>query len=179
MPRTRKQIKPAADDNAELFNPNAIATVENPMTESTSGEYAGEFFDSANRETYSDNGENDEDADGNLPPVVEGELAADDPSAAVPLGRTKAGMTEGAQAAAAELKDYMRRMSNLAADRAEIGEDIKELKKEVKGKGYDMKAFELILKIEDMSDSDKQARREQNTVNETYAQAVGIDLDLL
>lgn len=159
--RTRKPKTEV--ETAESFDPMAVGSVT---------EKEGEFYDSA--------AANPEDAEGNLPPDHDdGSGMADDPSDSQPLGRTVAGMTEGVQAAAAELKEYIRRMGNLAEERQAVADDIKELKKEIKGKGYDTKAFDLIMKLSGMTESEKQARREQNSVNATYADAVGIDEDLL
>lgn len=156
--RTRNQKAETEVETAESFDPMAVAEGTGPEDPTAYPE----------------------DDEGNLPEDHDdGSGAADDPSAAEPLGRTTAGMSQGVQAAQAELKEYIRRMSNLAEEKQAIADDIKELKKEIKGKGYDTKAFDLIMKLSGMTETEKQARREQNSVNATYAHAVGIDEDLL
>lgn len=164
--RTRPRKKPAAEAVQEDFYPDQIA-----------GQIQQPEFEEDERPT--EEAPLDEEDDGTISPDPIDEDDDGDPSAGQPLGKTTAGMTMGQQAAAAELADYMRRMSNLITERNDVNADIKELKSEIKGKGYDLKAFDLILKIDSMDDSQKSARREQNSVNATYAHAVGIDEDLL
>ncbi len=157
MANTRTRPAKKADTPAEdEFDPTAVAPVADVHT-------ADEPLD-----------EGDDGSEGPIEPVADV-----DPSAGNALGKTTAGMTEGQQAAQAELSDYMRRMSNLFEERAAVNDDIKELLKEIKGKGYDNQAFKLIMKIDSLSETQKQKRRDQNSINATYAHAVGIDEDLL
>jgi uncharacterized protein (UPF0335 family) len=176
--RTRNPKPETEVETAESFDPMAVGEV---------AEKEGKFYDSrqANAIVHPEDDEGDlpedhDDGSGAPYSTLEDPLDEDeDPSTAQPLGRTVAGMTEGAQAASAELKEYIRRMQNLAEEKQAVADDIKELKKEIKGKGYDTKAFDLIMKLSGMTESEKQDRRDQNSVNATYAHAVGIDEDLL
>lgn len=73
--------------------------------------------------------------------------------------------------AAAELRAFVERRERLEADKAEIGEDIKELNAEVKGRGYDMKTFNEMVKLRKM-DADERAERE--ALRDLYGSALGI-----
>lgn len=73
--------------------------------------------------------------------------------------------------AAAELRAFVERRERLEADKAEIGEDIKELNAEVKGRGYDMKMFNEMIKLRKM-DADERAERE--ALRDLYGSALGI-----
>lgn len=73
--------------------------------------------------------------------------------------------------AAAELRAFIERRERLEADKAEISEDIKELNAEVKGRGYDMKAFNEMVKLRKM-DADERAERE--ALRDLYGSALGI-----
>lgn len=162
MPRTRKKIEPSPDQGE--FDPMSVGTAaSNPV------------FEEDKRPAYP------EDEDGNLPQVVlrEEPFVDEDPSDINALGRTTAGMSQGQQAAAAELKRFIERKTRLLEEKQAIMEDIKELNTEMKGLGYDVKAVDLVLKIDNLSDTQKEARRAQNLVNATYAVAVGIDEELL
>ena len=73
--------------------------------------------------------------------------------------------------AAAELRAFVERRERLEADKAEIGEDIKELNAEVKSRGYDMKTFNEMIKLRKL-DSDERAERE--ALRDLYGSALGI-----
>ena len=73
--------------------------------------------------------------------------------------------------AAAELRAFIERRERLEADKAEIGEDIKELNAEVKSRGYDMKTFNDMIKLRKM-DADERAERE--ALRDLYGSALGI-----
>jgi uncharacterized protein (UPF0335 family) len=75
-----------------------------------------------------------------------------------------------------QLKSYVERLVNLKEEKARIGEDIGELKKEAKGNGFDPRALEAIAKRE-MEDDDARAKREALAeVVDTYASALGMVL---
>lgn len=73
--------------------------------------------------------------------------------------------------AAAELRAFIERRERLEADKTEIGEDIKELNAEVKGRGYDMKVFNEMVKLRKL-DADERAERE--ALRDLYGSALGI-----
>ena len=73
--------------------------------------------------------------------------------------------------AAAELRAFVERRERLEADKAEISEDIKELNAEVKGRGYDMKVFNEMVKLRKL-DADERAARE--ALRDLYATSLGI-----
>jgi uncharacterized protein (UPF0335 family) len=70
-----------------------------------------------------------------------------------------------------ELTSYIERIQNLEEDKAEIAEDIKGIKGEMKSKGYDMKVVGEMLKLLKMS---KGERDEFESVRDTYGHALGI-----
>ena len=79
---------------------------------------------------------------------------------------------DNAQAVAvAELRAFVERRERLEADKAEIGEDIKELNAEVKGRGYDMKMFNEMIKLRKM---DANERAEREALRDLYGSALGI-----
>lgn len=174
--RTRaRRAKPEADtaQTEADFSPMDVAAVaEVPGAEDDEQRY-GQTVD-----------EYPEDGDGDLPADHDdgsgsGNQVDHDPSATNQLGNTTAGFTQGQQAAKAELNDYIRRLTNLHEERAAIGEDIKELNKEIKGKGYDMKAVALVLKLKGYSEGKIRDMLDQKKINETYAEAVGVNTDLV
>ena len=73
--------------------------------------------------------------------------------------------------AAAELRAFVERRERLEAVKAEIGEDIKELNAEVKGRGYNMKTFNEMIKLRKL-DADERAERE--ALRDLYGSALGI-----
>ena len=182
--RTKKAEPETVQEEQLDFDPNAVAGIStggervNPEEEDTEADTGAgqEFYDSQQAGLQDDGDDGSQDDEGDEGTETEPDA---DPSATNQLGNTKAGMTQGQQAAKAELMDYLRRMANLAEEAANIREDIKELKKEIKGKGYDMKAFALIDKLLNMDEGDRKARLEQKGINETYADAVGLDIDLV
>ena len=100
----------------------------------------------------------------------------DDPSAGNALSGTKAGMTEGQQAAASELRNFLERIERLAEEAKIIREDIKDVLGEAKGRGYDTKAIRTLLKLRS---TDANQLREQLSILRTYAHALGIDEELV
>lgn len=168
--RSRVRAKPAAEpvveqltEEPDFFPDEVTGTVINPQAQP---------LDEVDDGTIST-----EPVDGRAMPDPTPER--DDPSAGNALSGTTAGMSQGQQAAQAEVRDYMRRMANLLEEREGIDSDIKELKQEFKGKGYDMTAMGLVVKLDRMDENKRKKRREQNSVNATYAHAAGIDEDLL
>jgi len=74
--------------------------------------------------------------------------------------------------AAAQLKAFIERIERLAEEKAAIAGDIKEVFAEAKGNGFDSKALKAVLKIR----NDPKAYAESQSVIETYAIALGLDI---
>lgn len=74
----------------------------------------------------------------------------------------------------AQLRSIIDRVENLEADKAQIGEDIKEIYTEAKGNGYDVKALRAIVKRR-KQDAAKLAEHE--AIVETYMHALGMLAD--
>lgn len=92
------------------------------------------------------------------------------------LAGTKTAMTEGQQAAAAELRSLLERVERLTEEAVAIRTDIKDVLGEAKGRGYDVKAIRQLLKLRSM---DQEKLRESLGILRTYAAALGIDEDLV
>lgn len=76
-----------------------------------------------------------------------------------------AGITGG------QLKSYIERVERLEEEKANIGNDIKEVFAEAKGNGFDVKVIRQILRIRKM---DSQEREEQEELLDLYLQAIGM-----
>lgn len=73
-----------------------------------------------------------------------------------------------------QLASYVERFKTLAEQRAELGEDLKELAKEAKSNGFDAGAIKKIVKLK-MEDADKRSKREAaETVLDTYKTSLGM-----
>lgn len=70
-----------------------------------------------------------------------------------------------------DLLSYIERVERLEDDKAEIAEDIKGVKAEMKARGYDMKVVGEMLKLRKM---DKDTRDQFESVRDTYGHALGI-----
>ena len=70
-----------------------------------------------------------------------------------------------------QLKAIIERIENLESDKATIVSDIKDVYVEAKGNGYDVKALRTIVR---MRKQDAGERAEQETLLETYMQAMGM-----
>lgn len=77
--------------------------------------------------------------------------------------------------AGAELKSFIERAERLEEERKTIGEDLKELFLELKGRGFDVKVVKTLLKLR-KGDKDEQA--EFAAILATYASAIGFQLPL-
>ena len=73
--------------------------------------------------------------------------------------------------AADELRRFIDRIENLEQQKAAIGDDIKDVFTELKGRGYDAKAVRQILKLRKL---DPNERTEQEAIVETYMTALGM-----
>ena len=70
-----------------------------------------------------------------------------------------------------QLKSIIDRVERLEVEKAEIMEQMKEVYAEAKGNGYDVKALRTIVRLR-KQDADE--RQEQETILETYMQALGM-----
>ncbi|KNY20379.1 DUF2312 domain-containing protein [Methylobacterium sp. ARG-1] len=73
--------------------------------------------------------------------------------------------------AADELKQFVERRERLEEEKAGISGDIKELNSELKGRGFDLKAFNTIIRLRKQDHSERQ---EQEAILELYLQAIGM-----
>lgn len=73
--------------------------------------------------------------------------------------------------AADELKQFIERLERLEEEKANIGNDIKEVFAELKGRGFDVKAVRSILRIRK---KDHAERQEEEAMLELYMQALGM-----
>ena len=73
--------------------------------------------------------------------------------------------------AAGELRSFIERIERLDSEKAAIGDDIKDVFTELKGRGYDAKAVRQILKLRKL---DPNERTEQEAIVETYLVALGM-----
>lgn len=77
--------------------------------------------------------------------------------------------------AANELRSFVERVERLEEDRRQIGEDIKDVFTEMKGRGYDPRVVKALIKLR-RGDKDEQA--EFYAVLQTYANALGMQMPL-
>ena len=70
-----------------------------------------------------------------------------------------------------QLKSIIERIERLEQEKAEISEQIKEVKAEAKGNGFDVKALRAVVRLR-KQDSDE--RKEQEAILKTYLLALGM-----
>lgn len=70
-----------------------------------------------------------------------------------------------------ELLSFIERIERLEEDKKTIAEDIKDVKGEAKGRGYDMTTLNEMLKLRKL---DAQEREEREQLRDTYGHAIGI-----
>lgn len=70
-----------------------------------------------------------------------------------------------------QLKAIIERIERLEGDKKTISDDIKDVFGEAKGNGFDVKALRTVIK---MRKQDADERQEQETILETYMQALGM-----
>jgi uncharacterized protein (UPF0335 family) len=75
--------------------------------------------------------------------------------------------------AADELKLLFERIERMEEEKKGVAEDIKDIYIEAKSRGYDPKIMRQIVRLRAM-DTDK--RKEQQSLIEVYASAIGLDL---
>ena len=74
-------------------------------------------------------------------------------------------------ATAAELRQFVERFEHLAAEKAEIADQMKEVMAEAKGRGYDTKALRKIIALRKRKPDDV---AEEETVIDLYQAALGM-----
>ena len=80
-------------------------------------------------------------------------------------------MTDNFSVAADELRQFIERLEQLAAEKRDIAEQAKEVMSEAKGRGYDTKAIRAIITLRRMRPDEL---AEQEAVIEMYASALGM-----
>jgi hypothetical protein len=71
----------------------------------------------------------------------------------------------------ARLKSVIDRIEKLEADKAAVGEDLKEVYSEAKGTGFDVKVIRQIVRLRKI---DVEKRRENDELLELYMSAIGM-----
>ena len=70
-----------------------------------------------------------------------------------------------------QLKAFVERIERLEEEKKAISDDIRDVYAEAKGNGYDVKALRTIVRLRKQ---DANERAEQETILETYMQALGM-----
>lgn len=73
--------------------------------------------------------------------------------------------------AADELRQFVERIERLEEEKAGIASDIRDVKAEAKGRGFDVKAITEIIR---MRKQDAAERQEREAILETYMSALGM-----
>lgn len=74
-----------------------------------------------------------------------------------------------------QLKSIVERVERLEEEKAAIADDIRDVYKEAKGNGFDVKALRAIVRLRKQ---DAEKRREHEAILETYMHALGMLADL-
>lgn len=72
---------------------------------------------------------------------------------------------------ASELRSFIERIERLESEKAAIGDDIKDVFTELKGRGYDAKAVRQILKLRKL---DPNERAESEAILDLYLSTLGM-----
>ncbi|MBN8972942.1 MAG: DUF2312 domain-containing protein [Rhizobiales bacterium] len=83
-------------------------------------------------------------------------------------------MTSTRGTAAAELRSYIERIERIAADRRDLGDDMRAVFAEAKAAGFDTKAIRRIIK---RRDKDPAEVAEEDTIFATYMAVIGMTVD--
>lgn len=73
--------------------------------------------------------------------------------------------------AAGELKAFFERIEKLIAEKKELGEDLADVYREAKGRGFDTKIMRIVVRLRAM---EPHARNELDELVDLYRKAVGI-----
>lgn len=77
------------------------------------------------------------------------------------------------QIAADQLGSFVERIENLETEKKDLGDDIKAVYAEAKGAGFDPKIIKSIIKLRAM---DANERKEQRSLIDLYADALGLEV---
>lgn len=69
------------------------------------------------------------------------------------------------------LQGFLERVERLTEEKADLQSDIKDIKAEAKGSGFDMKTFNEMLKLRKM---DAEKRQEQEALRDMYMNALDL-----
>lgn len=70
-----------------------------------------------------------------------------------------------------DLEGFLKRVEKILEEKKGLSDDIREIKSEVKAKGYDIKTFNECLKLRAM---DSEKRQEQEDMRDMYISALGL-----
>lgn len=88
------------------------------------------------------------------------------------IGHNSDGVTETSQTVAAgQLRAFIERRERLEEEKQSLSDDIKELNAELKGVGFDLRAFNEMIKLRKL---DKAERDEREAIRDMYAAALGV-----
>jgi len=87
-----------------------------------------------------------------------------------------AGIGDNIHAAAEELRLLLERAERLEEEKKGLADDLKDVKAEVKSRGYDVKAFNLLLSLR-KSEAAVSNYRELRAIVDTYAAALGMNVE--
>jgi uncharacterized protein (UPF0335 family) len=87
------------------------------------------------------------------------------------IGHNSASESAATQFSKDQLRAVIERIERLEEEKNTISDDIGDIYKEAKGNGYDVKALRTIVR---MRKQDPNERSEQETILETYMQALGM-----
>lgn len=90
------------------------------------------------------------------------------------MARKKQAQPGHNSAAADELRVYIERIERLESNKAEIAQDIKDVKAEAKSRGFDVKAIEKIVKERGETEKQRRRRKETEDLTDVYRAALGM-----
>lgn len=87
------------------------------------------------------------------------------------LAKNESGEEPATRFAKDQLKSIVERIERLEEEKKALSDDIRDVYSEAKGNGFDVKALRAIIRIRKQ---DRDAWQEQETILETYLQALGM-----
>ena len=89
----------------------------------------------------------------------------------MPDGSAVSKKTKAGPISAERLKSFLDRIEKLEEERKAISDDVRDVYSEAKGVGYDVKTMRRVVSLRKMDAAD---RAEQETLLDTYKQALGM-----